>query len=182
MTVNTLEVFLIVSDELCYEPLSSAGGGGCCCLIYNWTEEKKRTELSWIWTGQMWKRSEERGGRGGGGLLYNIYLFCGVLTLNVLGFFFTSIQQLSDEAKAQRKKKIFQEWFQIISYVTCLSLILKQFQFHWEMRHSGTSGKGKHISISTELTCLKKKYIFKYNYRELKQEPHVERYENLKMT
>lgn len=47
--------------------------------------------------------------------MYNIYLFCGVLTLNVLGFFFTSIQQLSDEAKAQRKKKIFQELFQIIS-------------------------------------------------------------------
>lgn len=52
MTVNTLEVFLIVSDELCYELLSSAGGGGCCCLIYNWTEEKKknRTELNMDWT------------------------------------------------------------------------------------------------------------------------------------
>lgn len=160
MTVNTLEVFLIVSDELCYEPLSSAGGGCGCCLIYNWTEEKKkRTELSWIWTGQMWKRSEERGGRGGGGLLYNIYLFCGVLTLNVLCFFSLLFNNCLMKPKLRGRRKSFRNdfrLFQIISYVTCLSLILKQFQFHWEMRHSGTSGKGKHISISTELTCLKK--------------------------
>lgn len=109
MTVNTLEVFLIVSDELCYEPLSSAGGGCGCCLIYNWTEEKKK-EQNWAEYGLdrcgKGQKNEEEEEEEDCCIIYCIFVLWG-LDSKCFVFFFTSIQQLSDEAKAQRKKKIF---------------------------------------------------------------------------